>query len=85
MDLKLSEDEVGTLRALLHDYLPELRFEVARTNAVEIRHLLVRRQVLCEQLLEQLQSEPSGTPPDAGVRVADERPRVPDDVSSLND
>jgi hypothetical protein len=54
MDLALSDDEVRTLRGLLNDYLPELKFEAARTNGAELRHLLVKRQTLCERLLDEL-------------------------------
>jgi len=50
--LTLSDDEVRTLRGLLHDYLPGLKFEVARSEGREIRHALVRRQTLCERLLD---------------------------------
>lgn len=51
MDLTLNDDEVVTLRGLLHDYLPGLKFEVVRTEMKEIRHILAKRQTLCERLL----------------------------------
>jgi hypothetical protein len=57
MMLDLSDDEAHTLRQLLHDYLPELRLEVARTEARDFRHDLLKRQDLCERLLGLL-SEP---------------------------
>ena len=59
MTVILSEDEASTLRALLQDHLPDLRWEVARTNEHALRHALVKRQDLCERLLDQLQSAPA--------------------------
>jgi hypothetical protein len=56
MDITLNDDEVVTFRALLRDYLPELKFEVARTDSHELRHVLVKRQDLCERLLDELRS-----------------------------
>ena len=54
MDLTLTSREVEILRGLLHDYLPELRREVARTDQRELRHLFVERQELVERLLAQV-------------------------------
>jgi hypothetical protein len=56
MTLTLNDDDARTLRALLDDYLPGLKFEVARTDARDIRHVLVLRQALCERLLAELPS-----------------------------
>jgi hypothetical protein len=54
MDLTLNDDEAETLRGLLHDYLPGLKFEAARTDEAELRHVLVKRQTLCERLIDEL-------------------------------
>jgi hypothetical protein len=54
MNMTLNDDEVQTLSGFLREYLPELRFEVARTDAPELRHALVKRQTLCERLLDEL-------------------------------
>jgi hypothetical protein len=51
MYLELTDDEAHTLRAVLRDYLPELRMEVARTDARDFRHEMVKRQEVCEHLL----------------------------------
>jgi hypothetical protein len=55
MQLNLTDDEAHDLRSLLHDYLPSLRLEVARTDAREIRHELLKRQDVCERVLELLE------------------------------
>jgi hypothetical protein len=55
MQIDLSDDEWHTLCLLLHDYLPQLRREVARTEQATFRHELVRRQEVCEHLLDQLE------------------------------
>ena len=54
MQLVLSDAETVLLRDMLADYLPALRREVARTEQHDLRHLLVQRQDLVEQILEQL-------------------------------
>jgi len=54
MQLALTDHEVDLLHGLLHDYFPALQREVARTEAHELRHLLVERQDLVERLLKEL-------------------------------
>jgi hypothetical protein len=58
MRLELTDEETDTLRALLRNYLPDLRREVAATDARDVRHELVKRQDLCEQLLARLGEPP---------------------------
>lgn len=55
MQLELTADEARTLHALLRDTLPDLRREVARTEAHDFRHELVQRQELCERLVARLE------------------------------
>ena len=55
MRLELTDEETVTLRSMLHDYLPDLRREVAATDARDMRHELIKRQDLCERLLQQLE------------------------------
>ena len=54
MQLELTDEEARTLRAMLNAYLPDLRREVARTDAHDYRHELVLRQELCERLIGEL-------------------------------
>lgn len=60
MRLELTNEDARTLRALLHDYLPTLRNEVARTEARDFRHEMIRRQEVCERVLAEL-----GEPPES--------------------
>jgi hypothetical protein len=55
MQLNLTTDEAGTLRAFLHDTLPDLQREVAFTEAREMRRHLLKRQELCERILAELE------------------------------
>ena len=59
MRLELTEKETTTLRSLLRNYLPDLRREVAGTDARDLRHELVERQDLCERLLARLGEGPA--------------------------
>jgi hypothetical protein len=54
MQLTLTAQDAEILRDLLHDYLPELRREVARTDQRDLRHRLAQREDLAEQLLADL-------------------------------
>jgi hypothetical protein len=55
MQINLTDDEAHELRTLLHDYLPTLRMEVARTDSREFRHELMKRQDVCERVLDLLE------------------------------
>jgi hypothetical protein len=55
VQVTLNDRESAILHDLLHDYLPDLKREVARTEQHELRHLYVERQELVEQLLNQLE------------------------------
>ncbi len=57
MQLTLSNEETRILRDILHNYLPDLRREVAATELPhrELRHELVKRVELCERLLAELE------------------------------
>lgn len=57
MQLQLTDQESHDLHGLLHDYLPALQREVARTDAKAFRHLLVQRLELVERLLDALSAE----------------------------
>ncbi|HET9833253.1 MAG TPA: hypothetical protein VFP91_16140 [Vicinamibacterales bacterium] len=54
MELSLTQDEVETLRGILSDALPGMKFEMARTREKDLLHILVKRETLCERLLETL-------------------------------
>jgi hypothetical protein len=63
MQLTLTPEDAQLLRDLLHDYLPTLQFEAARTEAKEFRHHLILRQNLVERLLAELAADYRLTPP----------------------
>lgn len=54
MQIDVNEHEAAILREALTSYLPELRREIARTEAKEYRHSLFEREQLLENLLGKL-------------------------------
>jgi hypothetical protein len=54
MQLSLTDRQAELLRGLLSDHLPELQREAARAEQHELRHLLIERQELVEELLARL-------------------------------
>jgi hypothetical protein len=44
MDVMLNDDDVVTLGGLLRDSLPELKWEVARTDSKPVRDVLAKRR-----------------------------------------
>ena len=62
MQLNLSDEEARTLWELLRDYLPRLRMEVARTEARDFRHEMIKRQDVCERIVAALEPRADDTP-----------------------
>jgi hypothetical protein len=60
MELTLTDDDARTLRDFLPDHLPDLRFEVARTEVKGLRHTLLVRQEHIERILALLDREVLG-------------------------
>jgi hypothetical protein len=62
MQLTLSDEEAQVMQRLLHDYLPQLRRQLAATDlpAREMRHELDMRVRLVERVLAEL-GKPSGS------------------------
>lgn len=54
MDIPLTDEEARTLRDMLQEFLPELKFEAARTEEQPLRHILYEREALVERLVDRL-------------------------------
>ena len=54
MNIQLTDEEAKTLRDMLEEFLPELKYEAARTEKKQLRHILYHRQELVERLVERL-------------------------------
>jgi hypothetical protein len=57
VQITLTEDDARTLRDFLSDHMQALQFEVARTEAKDVRHVLVTRQEVIERLLALLREK----------------------------
>lgn len=55
MELILSDDDARMLLDFLRDHLREVEFEVARTDAKDLRHVLLGRQELVKRLVAELE------------------------------
>jgi hypothetical protein len=63
MQVELTPEEAGTLKALLRDTIPDLKREIARADDRQFRHELVQREELCERLIARLDSDAERSAP----------------------
>ncbi len=52
--LTLTEEEAGTLRRVLEQYVSDLRMEIADTDSMDFRDQLKREEAFLKKLIEQL-------------------------------
>ena len=52
--LTLTDQEAGTLRRVLEEYVSDLRMEIADTDAMDFREQLKREEAFLKKLIEQL-------------------------------
>ncbi len=52
--ITLSEEEAGSLRSVLEEYLSDLRMEIADTERMELRESLKRQEAFLKRVLAQL-------------------------------
>ncbi len=52
--ITLSEEEAGSLRSVLEEYLSDLRMEIADTERMELRESLKRQEAFLTRVLAQL-------------------------------
>ncbi len=57
MDIELTDDEARTLRDMLQEFLPELKYEAARTEEKQLRHILYQREALVERVVALLPTD----------------------------
>ncbi len=52
--LTLTDEEAGTLRRVLEQYVSDLRMEIADTDSMDFRDQLKREETFLKKLIEQL-------------------------------
>ncbi len=52
--LTLTDEEAGTLRRVLEEYVSDLRMEIADTDSMDFRDQLKREETFLKKLIEQL-------------------------------
>ena len=52
--LTLTDEEAGTLRLVLEQYVSDLRMEIADTDSMDFRDQLKREEAFLKKLIEQL-------------------------------
>ena len=52
--LTLTDEEAGTLRRVLEQYVSDLRMEIADTDSMDFRDQLKREDAFLKKLIEQL-------------------------------
>ncbi len=57
MDIQLTDDDARTLRDMLQEFLPELKYEAARTEEKQLRHILYQREALVERVVALLPTD----------------------------
>ena len=55
--LTLTDEEAGTLRRVLEEYVSDLRMEIADTDSMDFRDQLKRDEAFLKRLIEQLGTE----------------------------
>jgi len=55
--LTLTDEEAGTLRGVLEQYVSDLRMEIADTDSMDFRDQLKREEAFLKKLIEQFGTE----------------------------
>lgn len=66
--LNLTAEEAESLYSLLKEELPDIRYEVARTDNVDLKHWLAERRARLEHICQYLRPEVRGAGKTAEAR-----------------